>query len=146
MIVFRMHPIAADTFDTAGSFFNEGRWHKAGSHVIYAAQHASLAVLEILIHAGRRKIPLRAITRIYIPDEIAVEQAPWMDLPLSQVFGAIWLREMRTAVLRVPSVAVNRMESNFVLNPNHAEFARIRHDKPETFIFDPRLFDPTALS
>ena len=146
MMVFRMHPIAAHVFDTAGSFFNSGRWHKAGAHVIYAAEHASLAVLETLIHAGRRKIPQRAITRLHIPDEVAIEPALWMDMPDSQVFGAIWLREMRTAVLRVPSVAVNRMESNFVLNPNHAEFARIRHDRPETFIFDPRLFDPTALS
>jgi RES domain-containing protein len=144
MIVFRMHPIAADVFDTAGSFHNAGRWHTAGSRVVYAAQHASLAVLETLIHAGRRKIPQRAITRIHIPDEVAIEQAPWMDMPDSQVFGGVWLSEMRTAVLRVPSVAVNGMESNFVLNPSHPEFARIQSDRPETFFFDPRLFDATA--
>jgi len=144
MIVFRMHPIAADTFDTAGSFFRAGRWHKAGSRVIYAAEHASLALLETLIHSGRRKIPQRAITRIQIPDEVSVEQAPWMDLPDSQNFGARWLREMRTAVLRVPSVAVNRMESNFVLNPSHLEFARIQQDRPQIFDFDSRLFDASA--
>jgi RES domain-containing protein len=141
MIVFRMHPIGADVFGTTGSFLNAGRWHKAGSRVIYAAQYASLAVLEMLIHSGRRKIPQRAITRVHIPDEVAIEQATWMDIPDSQVFGSIWLREMRTAVLRVPSVAVNRMESNFVLNPSHPEFSRIQHDRPETFVFDPRLFD-----
>jgi RES domain-containing protein len=144
MIVFRMHPIAANAFGTTGSFFNAGRWHHAGSRVIYAAQHVSLAVLETLIHSSRRKIPQRAITRLRIPDEVAIEQAPWMDLPGSQVFGAIWLREMRTAVLRVPSVAVSRMESNFVLNPSHPEFARIERDRPETFVFDPRVFDASS--
>jgi RES domain-containing protein len=144
MIVFRMHSIIADAFDTTGSFLNAGRWHKAGSHVIYAAQHASLAVLETLIHSGRRKIPQKAITRIQIPDRVAIEQAPWTDLPDSQVFGALWLREMRTAVLCVPSVAVNRMESNFVLNPSHPDFARIQRDKPEFFEFDSRLFDASA--
>jgi RES domain-containing protein len=139
-----MHPITADVFNTAGSFFNAGRWHKVGAHVIYAAEHASLAALETLIHSGRRKIPQRAITRIHISNEIAIERAPWMDFPDSQNFGAIWLSEMRTAVLQVPSVAVNRMESNFVLNPSHPNFARIRRDKPEIFIFDSRLFDSAA--
>jgi len=114
--------------------------------VIYAAEHASLAVLETLIHAGGRKMPPKSITRLHLPDDLSMESAPWMEMPASQLFGDAWAREARSAVLRVPSIAVNRMESNFVLNPNHAEFARIRHDKPETFIFDPRLFDPTALS
>ncbi|MGD0345572.1 MAG: RES domain-containing protein [Terracidiphilus sp.] len=139
-----MHPFAVDSFDTAGSYFYAGRWHTAGSRVIYAAQYASLAALETLIHSGRRKIPQRAITRIHIPDAIAIEQAPWMDLPDSQIFGARWLRELRTAVLRVPSVAVNRMESNFVLNPSHPEFTQIQRDRPATFVFDPRLFDASA--
>jgi RES domain-containing protein len=144
MIVFRMHPIAADPFGTTGSFLTAGRWHVAGSRVIYTAQYASLAVLETVIHAGRRKIPERAITRVHISDEVAIEQAPWMDMPDSQVFGALWLRELRSAALRVPSVAVSRMESNFVLNPGHPDFAMIQHDRPERFVFDPRLFDASA--
>ena len=140
MVVFRMHGVALDAFDTVGSFLQPGRWHLAGAHVIYAAQHASLAVLETLIHAGGRKMPLRAITRIHIPDDLSVESAPWISMPDSQVFGDGWLREARTAVLRVPSIAVNRMESNFVLNPRHEEFSRIRSDRPEEFVFDPRFF------
>jgi hypothetical protein len=43
-------------------------------------------------------------------------------------------------------VAVNRMESNFVLNPGHPEFVQIRHEGPAIFVFDARLFDATALS
>jgi len=146
MIVFRVHRLSSDVFDAAGSFLNSGRWHGIGAHVVYAAEHASLAVLETLIHSGGRKIPPRAITRIQIPDEVLIEQTPWIDMPGSQIFGDRWLQEMRTAVLRVPSIAVNRMESNFVLNPRHADFSRIRHDAPEGFIFDPRFFGSAALS
>jgi RES domain-containing protein len=140
MVVFRMHVTSCEVFDTTGSFLNAGRWHGIGARVVYAAEHASLAVLETLIHAGGRKLPARSITRIYIPDHLPIESAAWMPIPDSQRFGDRWLQEARTAVLRVPSVAVNRMESNFVLNPAHPEFKRIGNDPPEMFDFDPRFF------
>jgi RES domain-containing protein len=140
MIVFRMHRISSDVFETAGSILNPGRWHGMGARVVYAAEHASLAVLETLIHSGGRKIPPRAITRIQIPDDVLIERTPWIDTPDSQIFGDAWLREMRTAVLRVPSIAVNQMESNFVVNPRHPDFSRIGHEKPKEFRFDPRYF------
>jgi RES domain-containing protein len=111
-----------------------------GRRIVYAAEHASLAVLETLIHAGGRKMPPRAISRIYLPDDVSIESAPWMEMPASQSFGDAWVREARTAVLRVPSIAVNRMESNFVLNPGHADFPRIQLGNPEQFVFDPRFF------
>jgi RES domain-containing protein len=54
-------------------------------------------------------------------------------------FGTDWARERRSVVLRVPSVVV-RSESNFVLNPEHPDFARtVRIGDAEPFAFDPRL-------
>jgi RES domain-containing protein len=41
-------------------------------------------------------------------------------------------------VLTVPS-AVIPQELNYLLNPGHADFKRIRVSKPEAFRFDPRL-------
>jgi RES domain-containing protein len=140
MIVFRMHGISQAAFDSSGAFFQPGRWHSAGTRVVYAAEHASLAVLGTLIHAGGRKMPPRVISRIHLPDDISVESAPWMEMPDSQSFGDAWVRDARTAVLCVPSIAVNRMESNFVLNPHHEDFPRILLGNPERFVFDPRLF------
>jgi RES domain-containing protein len=61
-------------------------------------------------------------------------------MPASRAFGETWVREARTAVLRVPSIAVNRLESNFVLNPGHPDFARITRAAPEPFAFNPRFF------
>ena len=146
MFVFRMHRSTSNVFDTTGAFLYGGRWHTSGSHVVYAAEHASLAVLETLIHAARGKIPPRSITRIEIPDEVAIERAPWIELPDSQAFGGLWLQQMRTAVLQVPSVAVNGMESNFVLNPRHPDFSSIESEPPREFLFDARYFASTRLA
>ena len=63
-----------------------------------------------------------------------------MPMPDSQAFGDAWVKQARTAVLRVPSIAVNRMESNFVLNPGRPDFSRIQHDPPQEFVFNPRFF------
>jgi RES domain-containing protein len=140
MIVFRMHGISHGVFDSSGTFLYPGRWHSAGARVIYAAEHASLTVLETLIHAGGRKMPPKAISRIHLPDDLSIESAPWMEMPASQAFGDAWVKEARSGVLRVPSIAVNRVESNFILNPHHPDFSRLHHDLPERFLFDPRLF------
>jgi RES domain-containing protein len=140
MIVFRMHAPIHLAFDTTGAFLHGGRWHSPGTRVIYTAQHASLAALETLIHAGGRKIPPRNIAQIEIPDTLAIESASWIDMPDSQRFGDLWVKEHRTAVLCVPSLAVHRIESNFVLNPAHPDFAQIRLSSSEPFPFDPRFF------
>ncbi len=135
-----MHAVSHGVFDTTGAFLQPGRWHSAGTRVVYTAQHASLAVLETLIHAGGKKIPPRSLTRIVVPDDLVVEDAAWMGTPTSQAFGDAWVKRASSAVLRVPSVAVNQMESNFVLNPAHPGFARIKHDAAEKYVFNPRFF------
>jgi RES domain-containing protein len=146
VFTFRMHQPSSAPFDTTGSFIYGGRWHSKGTRIIYTAEYASLAVLETLIHAGGVEIPARSITRIRIPDDIAVESAPWMEIPSSQRFGDQWVIDERSAILRVESIAVNRMESNFILNPRHPDFSRIRHDTPQKFVLDPRLFPSSRSS
>ncbi len=134
-----MHTKSRDPFDTKGATLQQGRWHSIGTRVIYAAEHASLAVLETLIHAGGKKIPPRAMTRITVPDGLPIERAAWMEMPHSQAFGDDWFRVQRTAVLRVPSIAVNKMEFNYVLNPQHPDFRQVTREEPQEFVFDPRF-------
>jgi RES domain-containing protein len=140
MLVFRMYAPHRDVFDSTGAFLNAGRWHSAGTRVIYAAEHASLAVLETLIHAGGRKLPPRSLAQIEIPVRIAIESTAWLEMPHSQAFGDQWVRDARTAILRVPSVAVNGIESNLVVNPAHPDFRQIQLVRSNQFIFDPRFF------
>jgi RES domain-containing protein len=65
----------------------------------------------------------------------------WRQFPHSresQDFGATWAREQRSAVLRMPSALVAG-EFNYLLNPLHPDFKRVKIGKTEPFAFDARL-------
>jgi RES domain-containing protein len=133
-----MHAATFAPFDTQGSYLHPGRWHSAGTRLVHTAEHASL-LLETLIHAGGRKIPPRVLTQIDMPSDLFIESAPWIERSDSQSFGDAWVRESRSAVLRVPSIAVNLLESNFLLSSSHPAFSAITHLAPRPFDFDPRF-------
>jgi RES domain-containing protein len=134
-----MHPPTRDGFDATGALYREGRWHSLGTKVLYTAEHVSLAALEILIHAGGKQIPPRVVTTILVPEEIVAEDRGWMELPESRAFGDPWVAQRRSLLLRVPSIAADKMESNFVLNPQHADFQRIVRGESRPFQFDERF-------
>jgi RES domain-containing protein len=85
---------------------------------------------------------------IEVPDAVAVESINQGDLPenwqdfsayhLCQQLGDTWLTAMKSAVLAVPSVIVPQ-EQNFLLNPQHPDFQRIKLLGTEDFVFDPRI-------
>jgi len=52
--------------------------------------------------------------------------------------GDRWVQEQRSAVLALPS-AISPADTNFLLNPEHPGFKRIRIAAPVDFDFDPRL-------
>jgi RES domain-containing protein len=62
------------------------------------------------------------------------------DPPPAQVraIGDEWVFSGGSALLRVPSVLVPG-ESNFLLNPGHPDFSKLRMAKPLSFRFDGRL-------
>ncbi|MBX7121163.1 MAG: RES family NAD+ phosphorylase [Opitutaceae bacterium] len=64
--------------------------------------------------------------------------ADWNAIPpaaSTRQFGDRWIDERRSAVLRVPSV-VTTGEFNYLINPAHPDFTRIRTGVPESFAFD----------
>jgi RES domain-containing protein len=85
---------------------------------------------------------------VRIPDNLPIGAVPdsllgdgWKAFPAPPEladFGSRWVESMETAVLRVPS-AVSPREFNFLLNPRHADFARLEVSRPEPFEFDQRL-------
>ena len=54
-------------------------------------------------------------------------------------YGPAWLRAGQSAVLEVPS-AIVPSEKNYVPNPRHPDFRRIRIGKALAFVFDPRMW------
>lgn len=116
--------------------------------VVYCAESRSLAAMEVLVGLDERErlleipwvcIPV-ALPRALI--EMAAQvPSEWRQYPHStatQAFGAEWVRSQRSAALRVPSAVVPG-EFNYLLNPAHPKFTRVKVGKPEPFSFDPRL-------
>ncbi len=103
--------------------------------------------LEVLANSGELADDYVA-TPIEIPDEIAVTVIPVSSLPVgwnvnvpmdaTRDMGTNWAKSLTTAVLSVPSSVVPR-ERNYILNPAHPDFGRIRFANPEPFYFDNRL-------
>jgi RES domain-containing protein len=56
----------------------------------------------------------------------------------TQRFGSAWAHSHRSVALRVPS-AVILGEFNYLLNPEHPDFAKLRISAAEPFRFDSRL-------
>jgi RES domain-containing protein len=90
------------------------------------------------------------VISVDIPDDVLVSDLPARVLPRTwrftpaparlQQLGASWVRAARTAVLSVPSVVVPQ-ERNFLLNPAHPDFARVKRGRPKPFSIDPRLYE-----
>lgn len=137
-----------EAFTGEGARLYGGRWNSPGVPVVYVAESRALAVLEILAGVRSRKT-LGAYVLIEIEfDEKLVETVDRESLPDdwhisppgtgTQSIGDRWIREARSAVLRVPSVVVPS-ECNFLVNPAHPEFGGIKVRDPEPFELDPRL-------
>jgi RES domain-containing protein len=105
-------------------------------------------MLEIIVRVDRRA---RLDEHVVIPaflDSRLVEIAEPTDLPAgwdnvpdtenATAFGDAWQRGRRTLALRVPSVIVPG-EHNYLVNPEHPDFARMTIGPPAPVWFDPRL-------
>jgi RES domain-containing protein len=108
-----------------------------------------LAALEYLVHVDTDLAPDDLIAvPADIPGELAIQHVSPGDLPRNwrrhpgpealRDLGSAWAAAGSTAVLAVPSSVIPQ-ERNYLLNPNHPDFRRIRAGEPEPFAFDPRL-------
>jgi RES domain-containing protein len=137
----------ATAWDGEGARRAGGRWNRVGVRVVYASATLSLALVETLVHLSSRILPAYSAIPCEIDESLVdtVEEADlppvWKDYPPPpevQSIGDRWVVEARSAALRVPSVIVPS-EFNYVLNPAHPDFARIRIGKALPFPFDARL-------
>jgi len=144
-IVKEVH--APTAFSGEGAARTGGRWNSRGTRVVYASATQSLALLESLVHLNPAFLFRYAVIGIEFPGSVLETlrhdklPADWMSEPPSTAtkrLGDQWVREQRSAVLAVPSVLV-RSEINYLLNPAHPDFDKIKISPPEPFSLDPRL-------
>lgn len=139
---------AATAYSGEGARRYGGRWSPTGLAVVYASESRALAVLEVLANAEDPEVLMDmpwALVAAEVPADVVEKpiRVPedWRVFPHSPAtrdFGAAWARDLRSAALRVPSAVVGG-EFNYLLNPAHPDFKRVRIGKPEAFAFDPRL-------
>jgi RES domain-containing protein len=138
---------ARTAFSGEGARLYGGRWNPKGVPLVYCAESRALAMLEMLVQDE----PLRAryvVIPATLPDGMAIERVDASRLPSDwrtvrrvehlRTIGAAWAASKRTMVLAVPS-AVLPDETNYLLNPLHPEFKRLRTGRPGTLLTDARL-------
>jgi len=141
---------AKDAFTGEGARRVSGRWHHQGVPVVYVSESLALSVLEKFVHLGFDASHIKfTYFKIEIPDSVPVEKLRTADLPAdwtaepprdaTKEIGSLWAKEARTAVLRVPSVLVPKRR-NYLINPAHRDFRKIRITGPLPFVFDARLW------
>lgn len=139
----------ADDLTGAGAKATGGRWNEPGLAVIYASRSRALACLETFVHLNASGLPLnRYLVRIDIPDSVwgAAQTAlpppiGWDAEPAGIVsiqLGSGWLQAKSSAVLRVPSAIVAE-EENVLINPLHADAAKLSATKVRKWLYDPRM-------
>jgi len=118
--------------------------------VVYTSGSISLAALETRVHVDPEEAPEDLVViPVDLPADIGIAELTtrmlphgWRStpgLPRLQQLGLNWVRSGKSAVLSVPSVLVP-LERNYLLNPAHRDFARIKRGKPKAFAIDPRFY------
>jgi RES domain-containing protein len=133
-------------FTGEGAAENPGRWNYLEDRVVYCSSTLSLALLEQLVRI--RKVQF---LRIYSYFELEFDAAfvmglkslpkDWKQVPIpdsTRDRGRVWLNSGQSAILRIPSVIVPS-EDNYVLNPAHPDFPKIKIGKSKKLEWDTRL-------
>jgi len=150
MEVFRLSKEAfAHSLSGIGAALKGARWNSVGMEIVYTAANRSLAMAEVAVHFSIAMAPPKyQMVTLHIPDDTSMTSLNLIDLPTdwhvfphtdtTKSFGDRFLLENRYCILKVPS-AVTKGDFNYLLNPRHAEFTRIRIIDRSDFLFDGRL-------
>jgi RES domain-containing protein len=147
LTVYRICKAKYPANDGEGARLAGGRWNHKGTPLVYCGATASLCALEVLAHSA--KLPADMIViGAGIPKSVSIRMIEETDLPANwsgpvatrktKDIGTSWAKSGATAVLPVPSVVVPN-ERNYLLNPAHPDFSKIRFSAPKPFVFDKRL-------
>lgn len=119
-----------------GASISGARWNSKGTEIIYCAQNRALAMAEVLVHLSLAALPNDFVMlTIEIPDAILIETLDltnlnigWNTFPCTfetPLLGDDFIKRNETCVLKVPS-AVVKGDFNFLINPYHVDFYKIK--------------------
>jgi RES domain-containing protein len=128
-----------------------GRWNSKGVPVLYCAESRALAVTEIIAYTPPGLIPEGYVLNIIeAPDApelrfaLNADELPdnWKRYPHgkeTKALGDGLLKEQKFLLVKIPSALVQG-EFNYLVNPLHPEFAKVKVAEVLPFNFNERLF------
>lgn len=149
MIVYRITNSAYnDDISGTGAKLMGSRWNSKGVPVLYTSQHISLSVLEMLVNTNFKDYAI-ALDLMYInfPDQLTMSiielnslKNNWKDdFEYTRYMGDEFIIQKESLFLRVPSAVIHE-EYNYLANPLHPDFKKIKIIKTKSFWPDQRLF------
>ncbi len=117
-----------------------GRWNSPGRPMVYAAESAALAVLEVRVHLDLdwRVLPDDYVLMAIDTGDLVAETLA--ETPVDpRAAGDAWLASGRSALLRAPSFIVPE-SANVLVNPAHHDATRLAVASIRPFAFDARLW------
>jgi RES domain-containing protein len=134
-----------------GASKSVNRWNSKGTEIIYTAESRALAMAEVVVSLTLATLPSDYVMiEIDIPDDIKIKEIKLKDLPrnwnnhppniTTQKIGDNFIDSIDDCVLKTPS-AVVQGDSNYLINPYHKGFKKIKILNVFDFPFDKRIFE-----
>lgn len=150
MIVYRISNTQfSDDLSGTGAKLNGARWNSKGIPALYTAQYISLALLEMLVQVHFKDYAVELdLVHIHIPDNAHIQEITitklkknWIeDYEYTRFIGDEFIKSKEQLLLKVPSSVVNE-ENNYLINPLHPDFKRLKIAKKISFHPDKRFFN-----
>ncbi len=151
MQVFRLsRKKYASELSGIGASKSGNRWNSKGTEIIYCADSRALAMAEISVHLSLVTLPKDFVMlEINIPKSVNIQVLSkkilpenWNDFPhiyKTQQIGDNFIYASKIGVLKVPS-AVVKGDFNYLINPHHKDFKRMKIVNFYDFPFDSRMY------
>lgn len=126
------------------------RWNSKGVEIIYTAESRALAMAEVLVHLSLDTLPSDfQMIAIEIPENLTIQTLSiaelgeeWSSFSASlhtQKIGDGFIQNNKKLMLKVPSAVVHG-DYNYLINPNHPDYTKVKIAEIVSFPFDRRIF------
>ncbi len=151
MIIYRITTTEfANDLSGEGSKLYGGRWNLAGTSALYTSEYISLSILEILVNINKNRAPIKYnLISLELPD-LHISKIQYKNLKdnwhhyfeYTQWIGNEFLKNNSFLALKVPSAIVPQ-EHNYLVNPLHKDFKKVKIVDSELLELDKRLLVTT---
>lgn len=148
MIVYRFSNINyKDDISGTGAKMYGGRWNEPGVAALYSSSTISLSLLEVLVNAQTLKeLKSLALLKLEIPKSLVssvqklttLKKNWYEDFDYTRWIGTEFCKAGNNLLLEYPSAVVHE-EMNYLINPEHKEFKKVKILSSNDFYFDDRL-------